>query len=125
MRFLLCHHFLISRCVSTLLHLVMFSTQISFIGIFSGNLSLDLSEGSKWNISRSGFCGMRSKKVNNRELSFFLQNILIQNIFSACQSLFEEKKKNGLLYLRPGFVNETFCVSLLLQLILPSSAFAV
>ncbi|KAH9713822.1 CIA30 domain-containing protein [Citrus sinensis] len=33
-------------------------------GIFSGNLSLDLSEGSKWNISRSGFCGMRSKKFD-------------------------------------------------------------
>ncbi|KAG5392461.1 hypothetical protein IGI04_022424 [Brassica rapa subsp. trilocularis] len=33
-------------------------------GIFSGNLSVDLSEGSKWNISRSGFCGMRSKKFD-------------------------------------------------------------
>lgn len=33
-------------------------------GVFSGNLSLDLSEGSKWNISRSGFCGMRSKKFD-------------------------------------------------------------
>jgi hypothetical protein len=75
-------------------------------GVFSGNLSVDLSEGSKWNISRSGFCGMRSKKVNNTELSFILLTILIQNIFSACQSLFEEKKENGLLYLSPGFVNE-------------------
>ncbi|XP_047327730.1 probable complex I intermediate-associated protein 30 [Impatiens glandulifera] len=33
-------------------------------GIFSGNLSLELSENSKWNISRGGFCGMRSKKFN-------------------------------------------------------------
>ncbi|CAN8292886.1 unnamed protein product [Cochlearia groenlandica] len=33
-------------------------------GIFSGKLSVDLSEGSKWNISRSGFCGMRSKKFD-------------------------------------------------------------
>ncbi|GLU14194.1 hypothetical protein SLE2022_307780 [Rubroshorea leprosula] len=33
-------------------------------GIFSGNLSLDVSEGSKWNITRSGFCGMRSKKFD-------------------------------------------------------------
>ncbi|XP_059642422.1 probable complex I intermediate-associated protein 30 [Cornus florida] len=33
-------------------------------GIFHGNLSLDVSEDSKWNISRSGFCGMRSKKFD-------------------------------------------------------------
>ncbi|KAA8540214.1 hypothetical protein F0562_024223 [Nyssa sinensis] len=33
-------------------------------GIFSGNLSLDVTAGSKWNISRSGFCGMRSKKFD-------------------------------------------------------------
>ncbi|XP_021902917.1 probable complex I intermediate-associated protein 30 isoform X2 [Carica papaya] len=33
-------------------------------GIFSGNLSLDVTEGSKWNITRSGFCGMRSKKFD-------------------------------------------------------------
>ncbi|KAI3455661.1 hypothetical protein Pfo_012324 [Paulownia fortunei] len=33
-------------------------------GVFSGNLSLDVDEGSKWNISRSGFCGMRSKKFD-------------------------------------------------------------
>lgn len=33
-------------------------------GIFSGNLSLDVSEDSKWNITRSGFCGMRSKKFD-------------------------------------------------------------
>ncbi|XP_044495302.1 probable complex I intermediate-associated protein 30 isoform X2 [Mangifera indica] len=33
-------------------------------GVFSGNLSLDVSEGSKWNITRSGFCGMRSKKFD-------------------------------------------------------------
>ncbi|XP_054779925.1 probable complex I intermediate-associated protein 30 isoform X1 [Prosopis cineraria] len=32
-------------------------------GIFSGNLSLDVSQDSKWNMIRSGFCGMRSKKV--------------------------------------------------------------
>ncbi|KAF8401142.1 hypothetical protein HHK36_014446 [Tetracentron sinense] len=31
-------------------------------GIFSGNLSLDVNEGSKWKMNRSGFCGMRSKK---------------------------------------------------------------
>ncbi|KAK1360917.1 putative complex I intermediate-associated protein 30 [Heracleum sosnowskyi] len=36
----------------------------SSTGIFSGNLSLDVTAGSKWNISRSGFCGMRSKKFN-------------------------------------------------------------
>ncbi|KAL6560015.1 hypothetical protein OROGR_005132 [Orobanche gracilis] len=33
-------------------------------GLFSGNLSLDVNEGSRWNISRSGFCGMRSKKFD-------------------------------------------------------------
>ncbi|XP_010537643.1 PREDICTED: probable complex I intermediate-associated protein 30 [Tarenaya hassleriana] len=33
-------------------------------GIFSGNLSLDVSEGSKWKITRSGFCGMRSKQFD-------------------------------------------------------------
>ncbi|KAM4099646.1 hypothetical protein ACB094_05G007600 [Castanea mollissima] len=30
----------------------------------SGNLSLDVSDDSKWKISRSGFCGMRSKKFD-------------------------------------------------------------
>ncbi|KAI4385456.1 hypothetical protein MLD38_003479 [Melastoma candidum] len=33
-------------------------------GVFSGNLSLDFTEDSKWNIKRSGFCGMRSKKFD-------------------------------------------------------------
>ncbi|KAL0319474.1 UNVERIFIED_CONTAM: putative complex I intermediate-associated protein 30 [Sesamum angustifolium] len=33
-------------------------------GVFSGNLSLDVDESSRWNISRSGFCGMRSKKFD-------------------------------------------------------------
>ncbi|KAE9453378.1 hypothetical protein C3L33_14747, partial [Rhododendron williamsianum] len=33
-------------------------------GIFSGKLSLDVAEDSKWKISRSGFCGMRSKKFD-------------------------------------------------------------
>ncbi|XP_072960443.1 probable complex I intermediate-associated protein 30 [Typha angustifolia] len=33
-------------------------------GIFSGNLSVDISEGSTWRISRGGFCGMRSKKFD-------------------------------------------------------------
>ncbi|KAL5708006.1 hypothetical protein ACHQM5_018848 [Ranunculus cassubicifolius] len=33
-------------------------------GTFSGNLSLDVSEDTKWRISRSGFCGMRSKKFD-------------------------------------------------------------
>ncbi|GAV61410.1 CIA30 domain-containing protein [Cephalotus follicularis] len=33
-------------------------------GIFSGNLCLDVTEGSKWNITRGGFCGMRSKKFD-------------------------------------------------------------
>ncbi|XP_042967777.1 probable complex I intermediate-associated protein 30 isoform X2 [Carya illinoinensis] len=33
-------------------------------GIFSGNLSSDVTEGSKWKITRSGFCGMRSKKFD-------------------------------------------------------------
>lgn len=37
---------------------------ISIVGVFSGNLSLDVATDSKWNISRGGFCGMRSKKVN-------------------------------------------------------------
>ncbi|XP_020973526.1 probable complex I intermediate-associated protein 30 isoform X2 [Arachis ipaensis] len=32
-------------------------------GIFSGNLSLDVTEGAKWSIARGGFCGMRSKKI--------------------------------------------------------------
>ncbi|CAL5401221.1 unnamed protein product [Camellia sinensis] len=35
-------------------------------GVFSGKLSLDVAEDSKWNISRSGFCGMRSKKGNSK-----------------------------------------------------------
>ncbi|PKA61834.1 putative complex I intermediate-associated protein 30 [Apostasia shenzhenica] len=33
-------------------------------GIFSGSLSLDVSEDSTWRMKRSGFCGMRSKKFN-------------------------------------------------------------
>ncbi|XP_058107697.1 probable complex I intermediate-associated protein 30 isoform X6 [Magnolia sinica] len=33
-------------------------------GIFSGNLSSEVTEGSRWRINRSGFCGMRSKKFN-------------------------------------------------------------
>lgn len=33
-------------------------------GVFSGKLSHDVAEDSKWNISRSGFCGMRSKKFD-------------------------------------------------------------
>lgn len=33
-------------------------------GVFSGNLSSDVSEGSRWNITRSGFCGMRSRKFD-------------------------------------------------------------
>ncbi|XP_052486356.1 probable complex I intermediate-associated protein 30 isoform X1 [Gossypium raimondii] len=33
-------------------------------GVFSGNLSRDVTEGTKWNITRSGFCGMRSKKFD-------------------------------------------------------------
>ncbi|KAI5665355.1 hypothetical protein M9H77_15208 [Catharanthus roseus] len=33
-------------------------------GIFSGNLSSEMSEGSRWNITRLGFCGMRSKKFD-------------------------------------------------------------
>ncbi|XP_058107692.1 probable complex I intermediate-associated protein 30 isoform X2 [Magnolia sinica] len=32
-------------------------------GIFSGNLSSEVTEGSRWRINRSGFCGMRSKKI--------------------------------------------------------------
>ena len=31
---------------------------------FSGNLSLDVTKSSKWNISLSGLCGMRPKKMN-------------------------------------------------------------
>ncbi|RAL50625.1 hypothetical protein DM860_015772 [Cuscuta australis] len=34
------------------------------VGIFSGNLSKDVAEGSTWNMTRSGFCGMRSKKFD-------------------------------------------------------------
>ncbi|KAL7258711.1 hypothetical protein ACSBR1_004752 [Camellia fascicularis] len=33
-------------------------------GVFSGKLSLDVAEDSKWNISRSGFCGMHCKKFD-------------------------------------------------------------
>lgn len=36
---------------------------ISLLGIFSGNLSIEVSDDAKWNFTRSGFCGMRSKKV--------------------------------------------------------------
>ncbi|GAU33035.1 hypothetical protein TSUD_359020 [Trifolium subterraneum] len=35
----------------------------SSTGIFSGNLSLEVTQGAKWSISRGGFCGMRSKKI--------------------------------------------------------------
>lgn len=35
-----------------------------FNGIFSGNLSSDVVEGSPWRMKRSGFCGMRSKKFD-------------------------------------------------------------
>ncbi|KAL4579638.1 hypothetical protein LXL04_015793 [Taraxacum kok-saghyz] len=41
-------------------------------GVFSGNLSLDVTDGTKWNISRSRFCGMRSKKVNIDPSTFVL-----------------------------------------------------
>lgn len=34
-------------------------------GIFSGNLSLEVDESTKWSISRGGFCGMRSKKFDD------------------------------------------------------------
>ncbi|KAE8659573.1 putative complex I intermediate-associated protein 30 [Hibiscus syriacus] len=37
---------------------------IKSTGVFSGNLSLDVNEGTKWKITRSGFCGMRSKKFD-------------------------------------------------------------
>ncbi|XP_049934036.1 probable complex I intermediate-associated protein 30 isoform X3 [Nymphaea colorata] len=33
-------------------------------GIFSGNLSSEVSDGSRWRMNRSGFCGMRSKKFD-------------------------------------------------------------
>ncbi|KAL5563861.1 hypothetical protein UlMin_033608 [Ulmus minor] len=33
-------------------------------GIFSGNLSLDVTEGTKWNIGKGGFCRMWSKKFD-------------------------------------------------------------
>ncbi|CAA6669195.1 unnamed protein product [Spirodela intermedia] len=33
-------------------------------GIFSGNLSTDVTGDCRWKINRSGFCGMRSKKFN-------------------------------------------------------------
>lgn len=33
-------------------------------GIFAGNLSMDVIEGSAWRMNRSGFCGMRSKKFD-------------------------------------------------------------
>ncbi|XP_056849431.1 probable complex I intermediate-associated protein 30 isoform X1 [Raphanus sativus] len=33
-------------------------------GVFSGNLSTEMNEGSKLSINRSGFCGMRSKKFD-------------------------------------------------------------
>ncbi|CAO2166254.1 unnamed protein product [Urochloa humidicola] len=36
----------------------------SLTGVFSGNLSSDMSEGSTWRIRRYGFCGMRSKKFD-------------------------------------------------------------
>jgi hypothetical protein len=44
-------------------------------GVFSGNLSSDVSEGSTWRIRRYGFCGMRSKKV--LPPSFFRQEKVI------------------------------------------------
>jgi len=49
-------------------------------GIFSGNLSLDVSEGSKWNITRSGFCGMRSKKAG---FFFFLSKTSILDLINV------------------------------------------
>ncbi|KAK4774097.1 hypothetical protein SAY87_029116 [Trapa incisa] len=33
-------------------------------GIFSGSLSVEVSDDAKWNFTRSGFCGMRSKKFD-------------------------------------------------------------
>ncbi|PAN28718.1 hypothetical protein GQ55_5G174200 [Panicum hallii var. hallii] len=36
----------------------------SLTGVFSGNLSSDMSEDSTWRIRRYGFCGMRSKKFD-------------------------------------------------------------
>ncbi|XP_039005812.1 probable complex I intermediate-associated protein 30 [Hibiscus syriacus] len=40
-------------------------------GFLSGNLSLDVNEGTKWKITRSCFCGMQSKKVNNNSIFFY------------------------------------------------------
>lgn len=42
---------------------------VSIKGVFSGNLSLDITEGSLWKLKRSGFCGMRSKKVTCIDIS--------------------------------------------------------
>lgn len=36
----------------------------SCTGLFSGKLSSDVNESSRWNINRSGFCGMRSRKFD-------------------------------------------------------------
>ncbi|KAH9294654.1 hypothetical protein KI387_038242, partial [Taxus chinensis] len=32
--------------------------------VFSGNLSLDMSQDSRWVMNRSGFCGMRSTQIH-------------------------------------------------------------
>ncbi|CAH1422890.1 unnamed protein product [Lactuca virosa] len=41
-------------------------------GVFSMNLSLDVTDSTKWNIGWSGLCGMRSKKVDVNPFTFVI-----------------------------------------------------
>ena len=64
-------HFLTTLCASDFLKLAVDKHAYINEGIFSGNLSFDVSEGSTWRMKRSGFCGMRSKKVKLLANLFF------------------------------------------------------
>ncbi|KAG8494657.1 hypothetical protein CXB51_012330 [Gossypium anomalum] len=52
-------------------------------GVFSGNLSRDVTEGTKWNITRSGFCGMRSKKAAPTFVIRHMKTLILANPFMS------------------------------------------
>ncbi|KAL7258706.1 hypothetical protein ACSBR1_004751 [Camellia fascicularis] len=87
-------------------------------GVFSGKLSLDVAEDSKWNISRSGFCGMRSKKFDGFiDLDAYDTIALKVKGDGRCyiSTLLTQKKKK----------KKTFLVNVLTEIPNPGSCFLV
>lgn len=65
--------------------LCCYNTYVASVkGLFSGNLSLDVAEGSTWRMNRSGFCGMRSKKVTY--INIFKMQLLL-SLLDASENL--------------------------------------